>query len=295
MGCRSITAPRDVSNKTSGDINPTAMQQRWKCSAPTATLNRRECWSAPTVWTPTIAAQNVREVTGRDTRLEIWRNYLRSKRITVAFDLLITRGKSLLLTCLICQWVKGKSIPIHWLCCFAESVIQGMFYLRLLRCLMFILNMWVSFWMTSVLVRWQEQFCFYTYYTKVFWIVRCLFFNRSTCMRTCLTVSLSAIKQCHFQIMRLTWQSLTFTHSWQPVKVPLSNLHFLLIHSPHFIWISVVYQNTYQNFFLHCTGLSPLLLFLKRGYIGLILIYSIFQAIILSLVTDNIKRVAGLV
>ena len=43
-------------------------------------------------------------------------------------------------------------------------------------------------------------------------------------------------------------------HSWQPVELPLSNLHFLLIHSPHFLSISVVYQNTlmtYQNFLLH--------------------------------------------
>ena len=149
--------------------------------------------------------------------------------------------------------------------------------------------------MTSVLVRWQELFCFYTYYTKVFWIVRCLFFNRSTCIRTCLTVSLRAIKQCHFQI--IDWHD-SHWHSLQPVKLPLSNLHFLLVHSPHFISISVVYQNTlmtYQNFLLHWTGLSPLLLFLKRGYVGLILIYSIFQAIILSLVTENIKRVTGLV
>ena len=57
--------------------------------------------------------------------------------------------------------------------------------------------------MTSVLVPWQEQFCFYTYYTKVFWIIRCLFFNKSSCI-TSLTVSLSFSKQCHFQIIRLT-------------------------------------------------------------------------------------------
>ena len=77
-------------------------------------------------------------------------------------------------------------------------------------------------------------------------------------------------------------------------KIP----HFVLIHFPHFILIFVVYLNTlmtYQNFFLHWTGLSPLLLFLKPGYIGLNLIYSICQATILSLVTENIKRVAGLV
>ena len=66
------------------------------------------------------------------------------------------------------------SNPLALLLC-AELVIQGMFYLRLLRCRMFILSMWASFWMTSVLVRWQEQFCFYAYYTKVFWIIRCLF------------------------------------------------------------------------------------------------------------------------
>ena len=74
--------------------------------------------------------------------------------------------------------------------------------------------------------------------------------------------------------------------------------YVVMIHFPHFILIFVVYLNTlmtYQNFFLHWTGLSPLLLFLKPGYIGLILIYSICQATILSLVTENIKRVVGLV
>ena len=94
------------------------------------------------------------------------------------------------------------SNPLALLLC-AELVIQEMFYLRLFRCRMFILSMWVSFWMTSVLVPCQEQFCFYTYYTKVFWIIRCLFFNKSSCI-TCLTVSLSSSKQCHFQIIRLT-------------------------------------------------------------------------------------------
>ena len=65
--------------------------------------------------------------------------------------------------------------------------------------------------------------------------------------------------------------------------------HFLLIHSPHFILISVVYQNTlrtYQHFFLHWRGLCPLLLFLKHGCIGLILVYSIFQTTILFLVNN---------
>ena len=54
-----------------------------------------------------------------------------------------------------------------------------------------------------------------------------------------------------------------FTITFKPALiVPLRNLirchHFLLIHSPHFIFMSVVYQNTlmtYQNFFLHWTGL----------------------------------------
>ena len=50
-----------------------------------------------------------------------------------------------------------------------------------------------------------------------------------------------------------------------------------------------MYQNTlrtYQHFFLHWTGLRPLLLFLKHGCIGLILIYSIVQATILFLVNN---------
>ena len=50
-----------------------------------------------------------------------------------------------------------------------------------------------------------------------------------------------------------------------------------------------MYQNTlrtYQHFFLHWTGLCPLLLFLKHGCIVLILIYSIFQATILFLVNN---------
>jgi len=50
-----------------------------------------------------------------------------------------------------------------------------------------------------------------------------------------------------------------------------------------------------SEFFLHWTGPSLSLLFLKLGYPGLILIYSIFQAaVILSLVTENIKQVVEL-
>ena len=50
-----------------------------------------------------------------------------------------------------------------------------------------------------------------------------------------------------------------------------------------------MYQNTlrtYQHFFLHWRGLCPLLLFLKHGCIGLILVYSIFQTTILFLVNN---------
>ena len=76
-----------------------------------------------------------------------------------------------------------------------------------------------------------------------------------------------------------------------------SQLNYLYLTSTSFWYILLTSYISIRGLPKHFDDLAefPLLLFLKRGYIGLILIYSIFKAIISSLVTENIKRVAGLV
>ena len=63
-----ITAPRNVRNKTSGDINPTAMQQRWKSSVWDAVEQMKACLDALLVLDHGIAIEIARERTGKATR-----------------------------------------------------------------------------------------------------------------------------------------------------------------------------------------------------------------------------------